>query len=157
MRFLQRSLVLTGQIDQRVTHNGAPYSFTRSYITWYARVRYYFDNWNFSVTYISPLGAPDGAMNGIWVKTKSDWYLTVGWSNSDWNVKADILNMTRWNWRSNRQIMHSRYYDTYQQIYDGTSHALIKVSVTYTFGFGKKVSRDNEPSVSGTSSSGILK
>lgn len=157
MRFLERNLVFTGQVDQRVTHNGAPYSFTRSYITWYARVRYYLDNWNFAVTYISPLGAPDGAMNGIWVKTKSDWYLTVGWSNSDWNVKSDILNMTRWNWRSNRQIMHSRYYDTYQQIYDGTSHALIKVSVTYTFGFGKKVSRDNEPSVSGTSSSGILK
>lgn len=53
--------------------------------------------------------------------------------------------------------MHSNYYSTYEQIYNGSSHALVQLSATYTFGFGKKVKRDDEPSVSGTASSGILK
>lgn len=83
--------------------------------------------------------------------------MTVGWANADWNVRANIINISRWNWRGDRQTMRSRYYDTSQQIYGGGSHALIQLSATYTFGFGRKVSRDNEPSVSGSASSGILK
>lgn len=65
--------------------------------------------------------------------------------------------MNRWNWRSDRRTMHSKYYDTVEQIYNGSSHALIQLTATYTFGFGKKVNRDNEPSVSGSAASGILK
>ncbi|MDE5554797.1 MAG: hypothetical protein K2J10_06400 [Muribaculaceae bacterium] len=68
----------------------------------------------------------------------------------------DFIDFSRWNWESARQEMRSKYYDTYQQFYDGQSHALIQLSATYTFGFGKKVKRDDEPGVSGTASSGIL-
>lgn len=39
---------------------------------------------------------------------------------------------------------------------NGQSHALIQLSATYTFSFGKKVNRDDEPEVSGSASSGIL-
>lgn len=156
LRFLDRKLVFTGQIAQILNHNGAPYGVNHSYIDWYARVRYYLNDWNFTLTYISDNASPDGSMNGIWHKGKSDWYVTVGWSNADWNVRGDLINFTRWNWRSGLQEMRSRYYDTTQQFYDGQSHALIQLAVTYTFGFGKKVKRDNEPGVSGSAASGIL-
>lgn len=53
--------------------------------------------------------------------------------------------------------MHSKYYDTVEQVYNGSSHALIQLTATYTFGFGKKVNCDNEPSVSGSAASAILK
>lgn len=53
--------------------------------------------------------------------------------------------------------MHSPYYDTFQQFYNGNSHALVQISATYTFGFGKKVKGDNELRVSGSASSGILR
>ena len=53
--------------------------------------------------------------------------------------------------------MRSKYYDTVEQVYNGSSHALIQIYVTYTFGFGKKVNGDNEPSVSGSAASAILK
>lgn len=95
-------------------------------------------------------------MNGIWAHGKGDRYVTVGWSNADWNIRMDLINFTRWDWKSSRQEMHSKYYDTFQQFYDGRSHALIQLAATYTFGFGKKVKRGNEPSVSGSASSGIL-
>lgn len=157
LRFLNRNLVFTGEISHQLNHNGTPYNINHSYIDWYARVRYYLNDWNFSLTYISDQGKPDGAINGIWVKTKNDWYLTIGWANTNWNVKANILNMTRWNWRSDRRTMHSKYYDTVEQVYNGSSHALIQLTATYTFGFGKKVNCDNEPSVSGSAASAILK
>lgn len=156
LRFFDRKLMLTGQVGQVLNHNGYPYSVNHSYIDWYARVQYYIGNWNFTATYISDNGSADGCMNGIWNYGKSDWYLTVGWSDSDWNIRADIINFSRWNWRSDRQKMRSKYYDTTEVMLNGQSHALIQLSATYTFGFGKKVSSDNEPGVSGAASSGIL-
>lgn len=156
LRFLDRKLMITGQVGQLLNHNGKPYGINHSYIDWYARVRYYLGNWNFTATYISDNGSADGCMNGIWNYGKSDWYITIGWSNSDWNVRADFIDFSRWNWRSAKQVMRSKYYDTTEIMLNGQSHALIQLSATYTFGFGKKVSRDNEPGVSGTASSGIL-
>ena len=156
LRFLDRKLMFTGQIGQVLNHNGKPYNINHSYIDWYARVRYYLGNWNFTATYVSDNGSADGCMNGIWNYGKSDWYITIGWSNSDWNVRADFIDFSRWNWRSAKQVMRSKYYDTTEIMLNGQSHALIQLSATYTFGFGKKVNRDNEPGVSGSASSGIL-
>lgn len=156
LRFLDRKLVFTGQVGQVLNHNGKPYGVNHSYIDWYARVRYYLGNWNFTATYISDNGSADGCMNGIWNYGKSDWYITIAWSNSDWNVRADFIDFTRWNWRSAKQVMRSEYYDTTEIMLNGHSHALIQLSATYTFGFGKKVNRDDEPRVSGSASSGIL-
>ena len=156
LRFLDRKLMFTGQIGQVLNHNGEPYNVNHSYIDWYARVRYYLGNWNFTATYVSDNGSADGCMNGIWNYGKSDWYITIGWSNSDWNVRADFIDFSRWNWRSAKQVMRSKYYDTTEIMLNGRSHALIQLSATYTFGFGKKVNRDNEPGVSGSASSGIL-
>lgn len=156
LRFLDRTLVFTGQIAQILNHNGNPYNVNHSYVDWYTRVRYYLKDWTFTLTYISGNASADGCMNGIWHRAKSDWYVTFGWAKSGWNVRADVINFSRWNWRSAIQEMNSKYYDTIQQFYDGQSHALIQLSATYTFGFGKKVQRDNEPGVSGSASSGIL-
>lgn len=156
-KFFDRSLVFSGRIGQLLNHNGIPYRVNHSYINWYARARYYIGNWNLTFTYSSDHGSADGCMNGLWAYGKSSWYITVGWSNSHWNIRGDIIDLTRWNYRDNRFVMHSKYYDTEEIKLNGNSRACIQLVATYTFGFGKKVKRDNEPSVSGTASSGILK
>ena len=155
-RFLDRKLMATAMLAQSLNYNGSPYNINHSDIYGYAQVRYYLGNWNFALTYISAAESPDGSVNGIWNRNKSDWYIAIGWSNSKWNVNANIINFSRWNWRSSYQEMYSAYYDTHEQIYNGSSHALIQVSATYTIGFGKKVKQDNAPSVKNSSSSGIL-
>ena len=78
-------------------------------------------------------------------------------TNSHWNFRGDIINFTRWNYRNDHLVMRSKYYDTDEIRLGGNSRAFIQVVATYTFGFGKKVERNDEPSVSGTASSGILK
>lgn len=156
-KFLDNNLDVTAQIAQIQNHDGKPFNTDHSFIYWHARVRYYLKNWNFSLTYISDNANTEGSTSGFWNKNKNNWQLSIGWTEGDWNVKANVINMARWNWRSSLRTMHSRYYSVNEQVYNGNSHAMIQVSATYTFGYGKKVQNDNELSVSGSASSGILK
>lgn len=156
-RFFDRSLVLTGNLSQLFNHNGKPYS-TNHFHTYYTiQMAYYLKNWNFGLTYISTIGTWDGMINGIWQRDKDDYYLQAGWAKSNFNISALVLDIGRWNWRSSNRVMNSEYYSTNETLINGNSHALVKITATYTFGFGKKVARDNEPQISGTAASGILK
>lgn len=156
-RFFDRSLVLTGNLSQLFNHNGKPYDADHFHIYYTLQMTYYLKNWNFGLTYVSTVGSWDGMMNGIWQRDKDDYYLRVGWSKSNWNLSALVMNIGRWNWRSSRRVMNSEFYSTDETLINGNSHALVKITATYTFGFGKKVGRDNEPQISGTAASGILK
>ncbi len=156
-KFLDRSLVFSGRIGHLLNHNGIPYNVNHSYVNWYARARYYTGNWHFTFTYSSDNGSADGSMNGFWGYGKSDWFITVGWSDAHWNFRGDIINFTRWNYRNDRLVMKSEFYDIDEIKLGGKSRAFIQLTATYTFGFGKKVKRDDEPFVSGSASSGILK
>ena len=156
-RFLNRSLVFTGNLSQLFNHNGRPYNVNHFHIYYTLQTTYYLKNWNFGLTYISTVGSWDGMMNGIWNRDKDQYYLNIGWSASDWKLSAMVRNIGRWNWRSSNRVMNSKFYSTDETLINGTFHALVKITATYTFGFGKKVKRDNEPQASGSASSGILK
>lgn len=157
VRLLDRSLVLTGNLSQLFNHNGRPYNVNHFHTYYTLQMFYYLRNWNFGLTYISTVGTWDGMMNGIWERDKDNYYLNVGWSNSDWKLSAMVRNIGRWNWRSSNRIMNSKFYSTDDTLINGNYHAIVKITATYTFGFGKKVKRDNEPQASGSASSGILK
>lgn len=156
-RFFDRSLVLTGNLSQLFNHNGKPYDVNHFHVYYTLQMVYYLKNWNFGLTYISTVGTWDSMMNGIWLRDKDDYYLQAGWSKSNFNISALVLDIGRWNWRSSRRVMNSEFYSTDETLINGNSHALVKITATYTFGFGKKVGRDNEPQISGSAASGILK
>lgn len=156
-RFFDRSLVLTGNLSQLFNHDGKPFYVNHFHVYYTLQMAYYLKNWNFCMAYISPIGTWGGVMNGIWLRDKDDYYLQVGWSKSNLNISALVLDIGRWNWRSTRREMNSEFYSTDETLINGNSHALVKITATYTFGFGKKVGRDNEPQISGSAASGILK
>lgn len=156
-RFFGRSLVLTGNLSQLFNHNGRPYNVNHFHVYYTLQMTYYLKNWNFGLTYVSTVGSWDGMINGLWQRDKDKYYLRAGWSKSNWNISALIMNIGRWNWRNANRVMNSKYYSTDETLINGNSHAFVKISATYTFGFGKKVGRDNEPQISGSASSGILK
>ncbi|MCC8114740.1 MAG: hypothetical protein LIP03_12290 [Bacteroidales bacterium] len=66
-------------------------------------------------------------------------------------------NFACWNWRSEHTVMHSLYYDKSEQTFSINDHALARLSVTYTFSFGKKVQRGDEAAQQSSIASGILK
>ncbi|MDE6268345.1 MAG: hypothetical protein K2M04_04620 [Muribaculaceae bacterium] len=156
-KFLDNNLDLRAQIAQNLYYNGAPYNQSHSSVYWHAQLRYYMKSWHFSLTYISDKATAPRSTNGFWTKNKNDWQLSIGWAKGNWNFITNIVNMTRWSWRSDINKMHSKYYSVNERLYNGNSHALIQLSATYTFGYGRKIKNDNEPSVSGNASSGILK
>lgn len=155
-RFFDRSLVLTATVAQLFNHNGKPYNVNNFHTYGNIQLTYYLKRWNFGLNYLSSIGSWDGMMNGIWHTTKSTYSLNVGWSNSDWSVSARIQNIGRWNWRSSTSVMNSPVYSMQETLMDVDRHAFVRLTATYTIGFGKKVKRDNEPQASGSASSGIL-
>lgn len=157
LRLLNRKLQLTAQLTGTSVHNGEPYNLDKTHVSCALQATYYLGNWNFSGLYYSPQGFSDGCMVGTWMKTKSFYRIVAGWSNSSWNLQLQFINFARWNWKSNKSIMHSRYYDKIEQTYSLKDHALARLSVTYTFGFGKKVKRGDEASQVSGINSGILK
>lgn len=157
LRLFDGKLQLTAQLTGTSVHNGEPYNLDKTNINYAFQATYYLGNWNFSGLYYSPQGFPDGCMVGTWMKTKSYYRIAAGWSNSSWNLQLQFANFARWNWRSNKSIMHSRYYDRIEQTYSINDHALARLSVTYTFGFGKKIQQGDEASQQSGVNSGILK
>lgn len=156
-RFFDKSLAFTGNISQFFNHNGQPYNLNHFHIYYTLQLLYYVRDWNIGVTYNSNIGSWDGMMNGIWGRYKDNYYLNIGWSGSDWNISAMVRNIGRWNWTGATRVMNSDVYSTNETLISGNYHAAVRISATYTFGFGKRVKRDNEPQVSGSASSGILK
>lgn len=157
LRLLDSKLQLTAQLTGKSVHNGEPYNLDKTNLNYALQATYYLGNWNFSGLYYSPQGYPDGCMVGSWMKTKSYYRIAAGWSNSSWNLQLQFANFARWNWRSDKSIMHSRYYDRIEQTYSINDHALARLSVTYTFGFGKKIQQGDEASQQLGVNSGILK
>jgi hypothetical protein len=157
LRLFDRKLQLTAQLNATSVHNGEPYNFDKTHLVYVFQANYYLGNWAFSGLYYSPQGYPDGCMVGTWVKTKAFYRLQAGWSNSTWNVQLQFANFARWHWRSNKNEMHSKYYDKVEQTYSIDDHAMARLAFTYTFGFGKKVERGSEASQQSGVNSGILK
>ena len=155
---LDGKLHISGNLGQLIMHNGLPYKLTRSSISYYLQALYYLGNFNFAMSYQSGNASDNyDSMSGIWTKNKDVFVLQAGWSNENWNIRLTAQNLQRWNWRASYSTMNSDSYSINKWASNATAHAFIQLSATYTFGFGKKVRHDNEPVVSGSASSGILK
>ncbi|MGM9762393.1 MAG: hypothetical protein ACI3ZQ_00005, partial [Candidatus Cryptobacteroides sp.] len=87
-----------------------------------------------------------------------DFYsLSAGWSNSDWNISLTAYNIFNSNWSTSDRYIQSPLYAEHRTTYGTNSHARLNLSVTYTFGYGKKVKRGNEVGEQSGASSAIMK
>ncbi len=155
---LNGNLQLSGQVAHLYVRDGAPFEVTHSQISYYLQAMYYAGQFNFAIAYQSPEGTINyDSMAGTWWKKKCNLTFQAGWSNSVWNLQLTAQNLQRWNWVTSRDAMESASYSVASRNLGPDAHALIKLSATYTFGFGKKVDRSNDISKQSGASSGILK
>ncbi|MDE7407632.1 MAG: outer membrane beta-barrel family protein [Muribaculaceae bacterium] len=150
-------LQLTAKLLYDIFRNGAPYNFTKSAISYELGAFYYLNNFNFAIAYTSAEAQTNGSMSGEWANIKSRYYIQAGWNNARWNIQLSAFNFARWNWRSRLMTLHSQYYDTSTRSINTNDHAMIRLSATFTFGFGKKIGQDNEPYSDRSVPSGILR
>lgn len=153
---LQNRLQISGQIAVPFCHNGYPFNSDNANVNYALQAYWYFGYWNVGAQYISNWNTPGNAVNGLWIKRKEIYYVSIGWGNSVWNVSMRIANPFTWSWVSSSSKMSSNYFDRQQTVYGADSHRYIKLGVTYVFGFGKHIKRNNEASRQKGASSAIL-
>ena len=155
---LDGKLHISGQLAQRIVHNGEPFDTNRSVFTFYLQAMYYAGPFNFAISYQSENGTHNYSANsGVWTREKDFFVVQAGWSNSVWNISLMANNLQRWNWRATHDTMSSPYYSFSRWVSNAFCHAFIRLSATYTFGFGKKVNLNNDLFRQSGASSGILK
>ncbi len=126
-----------------------PFAFSCSAI-------YYVDNFYFSGFY-EMKNRTLWSNSGTIYKDRSQLQFSAGWSKSDLNFRIGISNPFRTSWAASSKEFATPIYREYITSYSTTSHFNLNFSVTYTLGYGKKVSRNNEVEEQATHSSAILK
>ena len=82
---------------------------------------------------------------------------SAGWANSVWNIRLTAANLFRTSWDASDRFTEAPLFKERRTYLTNQSHACIRFSVTYTFGYGKKVQRGNEIGEQGGASSAIMK
>lgn len=81
--------------------------------------------------------------------------LKAGWGNANWNVSIAALNFFNRGYTAYIQQVTSPYYSSTLTNYGITYHRSLNFTVSYTFGYGKKINKGNEIGDVTTSSSAI--
>lgn len=84
-------------------------------------------------------------------------YLQMMLRDNDWNISLTAYNIFNSNWDTSDRYIHSPLYAEHLTTYGTDSHARLNLSVTYTFGYGKKVKRGNEVGKQSSVRSAIMK
>lgn len=118
--------------------------------------QYYFCDFALVGYVISPRKTFD-SFNGEIYTPRWSYSLILTWGHGDWNVLLRAHNFCNYGYRGGTSVMNSPYYSYTSEITKGLSnHASISFEVTYTFGYGKKVSRGNESLEAGRANSAIM-
>ena len=132
--------------------------YNKSYnlFTIMAQATYYLNSFYFEAYYQTPGKQMFSSSPQIY-KNRNFHSLTVGWANSDWNIRVMAANVFNKSWSSAEIVTESPLYREYKENIGTSSHPRINVAVTYTFGYGKKVQRRNEVGEQSGASSAIMK
>lgn len=157
-RLLDRSLVL--QLHPRMWFGRLTgiYSDTYNYLMVSASATYYLKSFYGSLYYsTADRGLMQYSLNETFSRGKSAYQLRLGWRNKNWNISLSAVNIFRKSWVDQTSYLKSRYFDQYNTVYNSSSHRFVSLTASYTFGFGKKISRGDEVQTVTSSGSAIMK
>lgn len=82
--------------------------------------------------------------SNLLVRGRDNYRFIAGWSNGDLNIRFTASNIFSKGWLRSTSDFRSPLYSEIRHSYASTYHPSVSLSVTYTFGYGKKIKRDNE-------------
>lgn len=129
---------------------------TRSWLQGQAYAKYYLKNFNFMMYVSSPEKTLDAYSDNCFIKTMTNYGLQVGYGNSDFSVQINFHNWFRGKGVSRKYFRSSRYEYAERRLQQNCSRRL-SATITYTFGYGKKLRRSYELDDGASGSSAILK
>lgn len=149
---------LTLQATPNFTHSESLgyYSMARNHFSWNVNAYWYFGNFNVSASYNSREYTM-GVLTGDYMRNAAFYYLQAGWSNNDWNVSLSAYNFFRRSYVGQWTDFQSPFYSSSTISNISIYHSTLRLSATYTFGYGKRVERGSEISEQAGVSSAIMK
>ncbi|MDE6643046.1 MAG: hypothetical protein K2K27_02995 [Muribaculaceae bacterium] len=82
---------------------------------------------------------------------------SIGWANSNWNVRVMAVNFFNKGRSCANIVTESPLYTEYKENVGTTVHPRLNITATYTFGYGKKLKRNNEVGEQKGANSAIIK
>lgn len=155
-KLLDGKLQIYGRPKQAFYKSTGIYSKNYNPLSVTVQATYYLNSFYFQAYYQSPdkmMFTSSPQIN----KSRNFHSLTVGWANSDWNIRFMGANFFNRGWSSAQIVTESPLYTEYRENIGTSSHSRINVSITYTFGYGKKVQRGNEVGEQSGANSAIMK
>ena len=132
------------------------FDIKRSPFTCNASATYYLGNFYFQASYQTRNLTVQGN-RGVIYKDRDFYQILAGWSRANWNIRLSAINLFRSDWLCATNTLNTPLYSE-TRFNDGNNfHRRLNLSVTYTFGYGKKVQRGNEVGAQQGASSAILK
>ena len=117
---------------------------------------YYLGNFYFNAYYDSGTSYVDGE-NAYLRKMPMSYSAGVGWSSHGWNIQLSLVNVFQSSWKLSEDRLTTLWYDSSMTQFGSDYHRRISLSVTYTFNYGRKVSRSGELSGEKNISTSILR
>ena len=126
------------------------YPFTAS-----LNVNYFLGSFFFNGYYDTGSSYVDGE-NAFLRKMPMGYSVSAGWASLGWNIQLSLVNPLQSSWKLSDDTLATRRYDNKMTQFGSDYHRRISLTVTYTFNYGKKVSRYGELSGEKNISTSIL-
>lgn len=131
----------------RKTENGYHTSFSAM---WYS------GDFSVGIGGTTPSRSIDTFGNGVVIHRNGGYWLQGAWGNGKAQVSLALGNIAEWDWGSERRHYTSPCYDYNSTVYNDSGHAWLRISATFTIGYGKELRRGNEVGSKGEVDKGAL-
>lgn len=121
-----------------------------------ASATYYLGNFYFQASYQTRNLTVQGN-RGVIYNDRDFYQILAGWSRANWNIRLSAINLFRSDWLCATNTLNTPLYSENRSEDGNKFHHRLNLSVTYTFGYGKKVQRGNEVGEQSGAGSAIMK
>lgn len=156
LKTLNDNLQIYGGAEMFFFKSTGVYDKSYNPFKFYAQASYYLNSFYFQAFYQSTSRSMFADTPRIY-KSRPNYGIAAGWGNSEWNVRVIAYNLFNRKWDSAEIFTQSPLYTEHRTNYGTASHVRLNLSVTYTFGYGKKVQQGNEVGAQSGANSAIIK
>lgn len=121
-----------------------------------ANVYYYTGPFYVNAYYSTPQKNLNAVMNET-KKSRPYYHLSAGWGNGNWNLSLYLVNIFNWGWKQYTFDLVSDVYSSHKTVFGSGSRACVQIGATYTFGYGKKINRNQEAGANSAGESAIIR
>ncbi|MCM1451508.1 MAG: outer membrane beta-barrel family protein [Clostridium sp.] len=155
-KLLNNKLQLATQPSITLYRLSGYYEMSKNPFSVNASATYYLNSFYFQASYQTPSRTIQGN-RATYYKDRDFYQLLAGWSKSGLNIRLTAINLFRSDWLGATLTTASPLYSETKLNGGNYFHRRLNLSVTYTFGYGKKVREGNEVGEQSASPSAILK